>query len=105
MSRSLPPNLEPVSLPQRIEIPSKPKVVNEALPNGKANGSTTSLNGTSAKRKRSPEDSVYDQEQTLKRKREDNTEALLPTSKRGKTVKDDAIILDDSHNGAILIDD
>ena len=70
--------------------------------------SATGLNGTGAKRKRSPEDSVLDQEQLLKRKRSDADVLAVPTaSKKGRTddARDDTIVLDDSSGGAIIIDD
>ena len=103
--RSLPSSSKPVVLPQKIEIPVKPTINNASLANGEANGSTMSLNGTSAKRKRSPDDSSYDQEQLLKRKREADQETVQLSSKREKVDAEDTIALDDSHNGAIVIDD
>lgn len=66
------------------------------------------VNGNNAKRKRSPEDSVFDQEQLLKRKRDDSGSSVDPaTSKTSKITVDgnDAIVLDDSSGGAIVIDD
>lgn len=112
--RTLPPDSDPVVLPQKLEIPTKPKINKESQPNGDANqtnsdanGPAVSANGTSSKRKRSPEDSAYDQGQILKRKREEERdEAQQPNLKRGKVANpDDLVVLDDSHNGAIVIDD
>ncbi len=75
------------------------------MPNGHADSSAAPSNGLGMKRKRSPGDSTYDQEQLLKRKREDGPSEAEPTSKRGKADTDDLVIVDDSHDGAILIDD
>lgn len=103
--RTLPLDSKPVLLPQKIEIPVKPTISNASVTNGEVNGSTMPLNGTAAKRKRSPDDSSYDQEQLLKRKREAELENEQPSSKSGTNKPEDTIILDDSHNGAIVIDD
>ena len=103
--RSLPSSSKPVLLPQKIEIPFKPAINNASLHNGEANGSTMSLNGTAAKRKRSSDDSSYDQEQLLKRKREADPATVQLSSKREKVNAEDTIVLDDSNNGAIVIDD
>ena len=64
------------------------------------------MNGNGTKRKRSPEDSVLDQEQLLKRKRGDEQSADRSVARKGKTAEPvDMILLDDSHGGAIVIDD
>ena len=68
----------------------------------------TGLNGTGAKRKRSPEDSVLDQEQLLKRKRSDAdviADTIAFKKSRTSDARDDMIVLDDSSGGAIIIDD
>lgn len=108
--RPLPADSKPVILPQRLEIARKLKVVEDSQPDGPLmNGlSKQAVNGNNAKRKRSPEDSVLDQEQLLKRKRDDTDSSINPvTSKKSKTKDDgnDAIVLDDSSGGAIVIDD
>ncbi|KAL8831600.1 MAG: hypothetical protein Q9191_000780 [Dirinaria sp. TL-2023a] len=103
--RTLPLDSKPVLLPQKIEIPAKPTISNASVTNGEVNGSTMPLNGTAAKRKRSPDDSSYDQEQLLKRKREAELETEQPSSKSGTNKAEDTINLDDTHNGAIVIDD
>ena len=105
LHRSFHPDSKPVVLPQKIEIPVKPTINDGPMPNGDAKESMMSLNGNAAKRKRSPDDSSYDQEQLLKRKREADPETVQLSSKSGTDKADDTIILDDSHNGAIVIDD
>lgn len=105
LSRTLPPDSKPVILPQRLAIPPKPKAAAEKVPNGNADSLGASSNGVGMKRKRSPEESTHDQEQLLKRKREEHPSEVEPTIKRGKVDTDDLVIVDDSHNGAILIDD
>lgn len=71
---------------QKVEIPRKPS-------SDQINGTST-INGTGPKRKRSPEEPYSDQRQD---------------SKRGKFLKSSAdeevIFLDDSGNGAIVIED
>ncbi len=105
LSRTLPPDSKPVILPQELAIPPKPKVAAERVLNGHSENSAAPSNGPGMKRKRSPGDSTCDQEQLLKRKREGCPSEAEPTLKRGKIDKDDLVIVDDSHNGAILIDD
>lgn len=105
LSRTLPPDSKPVILPRKLAIPPKPKAAAEKVPNGNADSHGAPSNGVTTKRKRSPEDSTHDQEQLLKRKREERPSGSEPNSKRGKAETDDLIIVDDSHNGAILIDD
>ena len=106
-------------LPRKLEIARKPKILNDSQPDAllATNGlpaATGLLNGTGAKRKRSPEDSVLDQEQLLKRKRGETDDVLLAdgtaSNKKGRTGDDasrddDMIVLDDSSAGAIVIDD
>ena len=107
-SRTLPPESNPVLLSQKLEIPTKPKIATDSIPNGNTNGSTAAVNGTTSKRKRSPDDSSYDQEQLLKRRREEEprqNQQQTASLKHGKAETDVLIVLDDSHNGAILIDD
>jgi len=101
----LPPDSKPVILPHKLAIPSKPKAAAEKVSNGNVDSSAAPFNGVSMKRKRSPGDSTYDQEQLLKRKREEHPSEAEPTMKRGKADTDDLVIVDDSHDGAILIDD
>lgn len=49
---------------------------------------------------------MLDQEQLLKRKRGDEESADLPVAKKGKQAEaDHMVVLDDSHGGAIVIDD
>ena len=105
LSRTLPPDSKPVILPQKLTIPPKPKAAAEKLPNGNADCHGAPSNGFGMKRKRSPGGSIHDQEQVLKRKREEHTSEAEPTMKRGKVDTDGLVIVDDSHNGAILIDD
>ena len=95
-NRTLPEESKPVQVPQMIKVARKPKAA--APINGETNGAngTTTTNGTGTKRKRSrsPEEpSIHEQ----------------PSSKAAKIQKssdaDDLIVLDDSGNGAIVIDD
>lgn len=103
--KSLPSDSKPVILPQKIEIPVKPTITEAPIPNGEANGSAMPLNGIAAKRKRSLDDSFYDQEQLVKRKRETDSETKQLSPGNGTAKAEDAIVLDDSSNGAIVIDD
>ena len=109
--RSLPADSKPVLLPDKLDVPRKPRIVNESQsipePLSQTNGTPALTNGNGTKRKRSPEDSVLDQEQLLKRKRNDEESTDLSTpKKKGKMAKDDdMIVLDDSNGGAIVIDD
>lgn len=92
--RDLPDESKSVLLSQTIKIPRKPTAVSD-----KANGEAlvaVSANGVSAKRKRSasPEEPPFQQQQN---------------AKRGKlqrpVVKNDPVVIEDSTNGAIVIDD
>lgn len=108
--RTLPADSKPVILPQKLEIARKLKAVEEPQPDGPlTNGlSNQAVNGNNAKRKRSPEDSVLDQEQLLKRKRDDTGSSIDPVTSKKSKMKDDendAIVLDDTSGGAIVIDD
>jgi ubiquitin-like 1-activating enzyme E1 B len=73
--KTLPENEKPIVLPDKVEVPRKPKHANgeEAAPS------------LGEKRKRSPSPSIK-----------------LPEKKRIE--KDDIVLVDDSHEGAILID-
>ena len=99
--RLLPADSKPIILARKLEIARKPKIINDPQPEAlTTNGlPATGLNGTGAKRKRSPEDSVLDQEHLLKRKRSEADR--LP----GSRTSGDTIVLDDSGGGAIIIDD
>lgn len=94
-----------------LEVPRKPRLVNDPqpipTPIAQTNGTPALTNGSGSKRKRSPEDSVLDQELLLKRKRCDKGSIDLSTpKKKGKMAKEDEmIVLDDSNGGAIVIDD
>ena len=98
-SRTLPEESTPVQVPKKIEVARKPKAA--APSNGKtneANGTNgmTATNGTGTKRKRS-------------RSPEEPDIQGQPNSKTAKiqktSVADDLIVLDDSGNGTIVIDD
>ncbi|KAL8785200.1 MAG: hypothetical protein Q9195_008733 [Heterodermia aff. obscurata] len=95
LEKPLPPSSAPILLPRKLEIARKPKIVSEAQP--------LLLNGTGAKRKRSPEDSVLDQEQLLKRQRGEGDDDTIAAKKA--RIEEDMIVLDDSSGGAIVIDD
>ena len=109
--RSLPADSKPVILPNKLDVPRKPRAVNDPPPIPEpipqTNGTPALTNGSGTKRKRSPEDSVLGQEQLLKRKLNDEESVDLSTpKKKAKTAEDDdMIVLDDSNGGAIVIDD
>ena len=109
-NRSLPADSKPVILPHKLDVPRKPRIADDSQlvpePIPQSNGTLALTNGNGMKRKRSPEDSVLDQEQLLKRKRNDEDSIDLSTpNKKGKMAEDDMIVLDDSNGGAIVIDD
>ena len=110
-NRSLPADSKPIMLPRKLEIARKPKILNDSQPDALAtNGLPTPtaglLNGIGAKRKRSPDDSLLDQEQLLKRKRGETDHGTASNKKgRANETGDDMIVLDDSSGGAIVIDD
>ena len=87
------PDSKPLILSRRPEIVRKPAVIETTNSSMNGNGAA---NGTVGKRKRSvsPDTDSYD---------------IQPSSKRGKLEKgtdaDDLIVVDDSSNGAIVIDD
>lgn len=93
--RTLPKDSKPIKLPQTIDIARRPKATSAPVPNGEPNA-TVAINGTGAKRKRS-------------RSPEENSTQEQQSTKRGKLQKasdaDDLIVLDDSSNGAIVIED
>jgi len=98
-NRTLPEGSIPVQVPQNIEVARKPKAA--APTNGETNGTNgtngaTATNGIGMKRKRSrtPEDPSIQEQQTSK---------IAKLRKTSDT--SDLIILDDSSNGAIVIDD
>ena len=67
------------------------------MPNGETNGATAPTNGASSKRKRSIGEAGFD-------------ESLNLVKKRGKVYEppgksDDLVVVEDTGNGAILIDD
>ena len=97
--RTLPEGSTPVQVPQKIEVARKPKAA--APTSGETNGTNgtneaAATNGTGTKRKRS-------------RSPEDPDLQGQPSSKTAKIQKtsdaDDLIFLDDSGNGAIVIED
>ena len=89
----LPDDSNPVLIPEKLQIPRKPNDNATPTNNEQPNG-TIITNGATTKRKRSLDDSNEDQ---------------IQGGKRGKVlaaVKDvDPIILDDSGNGAIVVED
>ncbi|MCJ1230838.1 E1 ubiquitin-activating protein uba2 [Toensbergia leucococca] len=99
--QSLPPPSQPVHLPQKPAIPRKPKppTTTPTIPNGKESNGIAPPNGISGtRRKRSPDDEDHpDLPQSKKR-----TKDVPPPSSKDK---DDLIVLDDSGNGAIVIED
>lgn len=89
--RSLPAESKPVQLPQDLQLARKPKVQPPALTNGVVNGHHA-VEKSTTKRKRSLEPDVDPQQ----------------VSKRGKLEDgwgDDAVVIDDGNDGAIMIDD
>lgn len=87
--RSLPDDSKPIVLPVAVDIPRKP-----AMANGVANGHQILTNAAAATRKRDADAADL---------------AIHPATKRGKateapTDRDD-VLVDDSGNGAIMIDD
>ena len=97
-SRTLPEDSNPVVLVEKPEISRRPKPVDRPILNGNSNGTNgvkVADQSIGVKRKRSADQLDFDHD---------------PIKKRGKveeTTSDESslIFLDDSSNGAILIDD
>lgn len=92
-----------MSLPQELDVPLKPKTIKDNPPkheaetaglNGVSNG-VNGINGATSKRKRSADDSEPDQPMASKKGKIQG----LPSK------NNDTVVLDDSGNGAIMIDD
>ena len=93
LEQAIPEDSKPVQVPQKIEVARKPKA---ATTNGDTNGvhganGVSGTNGTGIKRKRSRSPEEQQDPKTAKIQKTSNT--------------DDLIVLDDSSNGAIIIDD
>lgn len=91
--RTLPDDSDPVVIPEKPQIPRKPNDNGTPKTNDQPNG-TIMTNGATAKRKRSLDDNPGDDS--------------LQSGKRGRIVslkEVDPIVLDDSGNGAIVVDD
>ncbi|KAJ9648149.1 E1 ubiquitin-activating protein uba2 [Coniosporium apollinis] len=99
--QSLPDDMKPIHLAEKLEIPRKPKTAAPQTVNGShdvavTNGVSGSLgDGVTGKRKRDATDAGLEDEQIRK---------------RGKVAEeppkdDDVVVLEDSTNGAIFIDD
>ena len=93
--RTLPEDSKPILMPESLKIGRKPRVTGELLPNGFTDAKTAHTNGTGTKRKRDADEAGLDED-------------LI--SKRGKVhelppKKDDPVVLNDTGNGAIVIDD
>lgn len=78
---------------QKLIITRKSKPSNAPLSQGKTNG-TSLVNGTGNKRKRELDEPEDHQEQTMKRGKVET-----------QSKDDEVLILDESSNGAILIED
>ncbi|KAF2088735.1 ThiF family protein [Saccharata proteae CBS 121410] len=90
--QSLPEDMKPIRLPEKLDIARKPKAAAAPATNGHDNAAT---NGVGEKRKRDAAAAELEDEQIRKR----GKVAEEPAG------KDDIIVLDDSTAGAILIDD
>ncbi|MCJ1256939.1 E1 ubiquitin-activating protein uba2 [Lignoscripta atroalba] len=93
--KTLPEDSKPILMPESLKIGRKPRVTGELLPNGFTDAKTAHTNGTGTKRKRDADEAGLDED-------------LI--SKRGKVhelppKKDDPVVLNDTGNGAIVIDD
>lgn len=97
--RPLPADSKPVQIFEKLDIARKPKVAAAPISNGVKNGDAD-LAAAGSKRKRSLE--------------ETSAEATEHTPKRGKMQMnykangyhgDDTVVIDDSNDGAIVIDD
>ena len=94
-SRTLPEDSKPIIIPEELVVTRKPRTENGPLSNGLTNG-TTHVNGSGTKRKRDADDAGINQD---------------PIAKRGKVHEEatkydsDPVFLEDSGNGAIVIDD
>lgn len=93
MIRSLPEGSKPILLPEKFDIARVPKSINGTAANGQE---ITVTNGISGKRKRGVDDVDPDDEQLRKRGK------VFEEPFKGTA---DMIALDDSGNGAIIIDD
>ena len=81
--KPLPEDSKPVVLPSKVDVARKPKVST----NGEGAADKDGTAGPTVKRKRS------------------QSPAPDAAEKKGKVVKDDSIMVNDSHEGAIMIDD
>ncbi|KAI9871470.1 MAG: E1 ubiquitin-activating protein uba2 [Pleopsidium flavum] len=91
--KALPEESKPILVPQKLEVARKPKSISAPTTNGAGNRVPVQ-NGFVGKRKRNADEADLDeQEQTRKRGKLQAT-----------TTDNDLIVLDDSSNGAIVID-
>ncbi|MCJ1472527.1 E1 ubiquitin-activating protein uba2 [Lambiella insularis] len=94
MDRTLPEPSKPILIKEKVVIARKPKANGAPAVNGHADRSATLHNGLT-KRKRSPEQSINEQDQGSKRGKIDQT----------KTTDDDLVFVEENGSGAIVIDD
>ena len=100
MHRSLPESSKPILVPEKVDIARKPKANEDTMTNGAvtSNGNSKILAGSQnqiMKRKRSADDNNLDGDQAVKHQR-------VP---KRKFEDDDLVLVEDSSNGAIVIDD
>ena len=98
LDRTFPEGSKPISVPDNLSIARKPRSQAHSTVNGETNGATngampTLSNGDSGKRKRSP---VDDKDYSTKR---------VNMSGKPLLKQDDVLLVDDSAEGTILIDD
>lgn len=92
-NRTLPDDSKPVLVPNKLTIARKAQS-STTQPRKEIPTAVTTLNGTGFKRKRSPDEIEEDSDRKMKR------------GKVQKKVSDDElVIVDDSSNGAIIIED
>ena len=90
---------KPFHLPQAVNIATKPKIIHQTETNGHTHAATNGANGTNGLTNGG------------KRKRDDEADLeAINVKKRGKvaadpTQNDDIVLVDDTADGAILIDD
>ncbi|KAI9713499.1 MAG: E1 ubiquitin-activating protein uba2 [Bogoriella megaspora] len=95
-AKELPQDSKPITLPETVSIPLKSLVLSENAGTKETNG--LAVNGaTLGKRKRGADELDMEVEQTNKRGK--------VVEEPAKAKDDDLVLLDDSTNGAILIDD
>ncbi|OCK79879.1 ubiquitin-activating enzyme E1 3 [Lepidopterella palustris CBS 459.81] len=95
----LPEDKKPIHLPEKLEIARKPKPIPTlALRETNGHNTTAVANGVNGRRKRGADEAMLEDEAVRKRGKVAGESAA--TAQNG-----DVIVLDDSSNGAIMIDD